>query len=379
MPQDLKAAMVSYNGLVPLFGITGSNGTSETETGLMTVSSLNDWLGRLSDSQFSTSGPTGAWANEWFSVWNYLQYGGSCMVGGTGSTGAYYTQNGTLGTTSTILHNNNQVQLDIVFDGGNTFSSAAAASIAQTRTDCLAVVGNYKDISSLNLASAYDGFTADFGAKNTSEYVVYVAGRKKFTYVSNGVATVYEGSLSPDVAGCFARTAKTDNIWVTPAGYVRGRILNVLYMTQKFSDSDANYFAQGGVNAIYSLPGEGTFLLSNFTSNTSATSAKKQISNMMLSLYLQKQLISVLKRYLFTQNNASTRQQVINSSTPILDAILANGAISSYLLTCDESNNTAAVVAAGNLILDVTIGLVVPATTVTVRVINSATGEVIVS
>ena len=100
---------------------------------------------------------------------------------------------------------------------------------------------------------------------------------------------------------------------------------------------------------------------------------------MMLSLYLQKQLISVLKRYLFTQNNASTRQQVINSSTPILDSILANGAISSYLLTCDESNNTAAVVAAGNLILDVTIGLVTPATTVTVRVINSATGEVIVS
>jgi phage tail sheath protein FI len=379
MPQDLKAGMVSYNGLVPLFGITGSNGTSETETGLMTVSSLNNWLGRLSDSQFSTSGPTGAWANEWFSVWNYLQYGGSCVVGGTGSTGAYYTQDGTLGITSTILHNNNQVQLDIVFDGGNTLSSAAAASIAQTRTDCLAVVGNYKDISSLNLASAYDGFTADFGAKNISEYVVYVAGRKKFTYVSNGVATVYEGSLSPDVAGCFARTAKTDNIWVTPAGYVRGRILNVLYMTQKFSDSDANYFAQGGVNAIYSLPGEGTFLLSNLTSNTSATSAKKQISNMMLSLYLQKQLISVLKRYLFTQNNASTRQQVINSSTPILDSILANGAISSYLLTCDESNNTAAVVAAGNLILDVTIGLVVPATTVTVRVINSATGEVIVS
>jgi len=379
MPQDLKAGMVSYNGLVPLFGITGSNGTSETETGLMTVSSLNNWLGRLSDSQFSTSGPTGAWANEWFSVWNYLQYGGSCVVGGTGSTGAYYTQNGTLDTTSTILHNENQVQLDIVFDGGNTFSSAAAASIARTRTDCLAVVGNYKDISSLNLTSAYNGFTADFGAKNTSEYVVYVAGRKKFTYVSNGVAIVYEGSLSPDVAGCFARTAKTDNIWVTPAGYVRGRILNVLYMTQKFSDSDANYFAQGGVNAIYSLPGEGTFLLSNFTSNTSATSAKKQISNMMLSLYLQKQLISVLKRYLFTQNNASTRQQVVNSSTPILDSILANGAISSYLLTCDESNNTAAVVAAGNLILDVTIGLVVPATTVTVRVINSATGEVIVS
>lgn len=379
MAQDLKAGMVSYNGLVPLFGITGSDGTSETETGLMTVSSLNNWLGRLSDSQFSTSGPTGAWANEWFSVWNYLQYGGSCVVGGTGSTGAYYNQNGILGITNTILHNKNQTQLDIVFDSGNTFSIAAAASVAQTRTDCLAIIGNYKNISSLNLGSAYDGFTADFGAKYTGEYVVYIAGRKKFTYVNNGVATVYDAALSPDVAGCFARTAKTENIWVTPAGYTRGRILNVVYMTQKFSDSDITYFTQGGVNAIYSLPGEGTFLLSNQTANVTGTSAKTKINNMMLSLYLQKELTTILKRYLFQQNNTNTRQQVINSSTPVLDSILANGAISSYTLICDESNNTTAVVDAGDLILDVTIGLVVPAATVTVRVINSATGEVIVS
>jgi hypothetical protein len=60
-------------------------------------------------------------------------------------------------------------------------------------------------------------------------------------------------------------------------------------------------------------------------------------------------------------------------------SILANNGVASYSLICDESNNTLAVQAAGNLILDVVVGLVYPVTTLTIRVTNSATGEVLVS
>jgi hypothetical protein len=223
---------------VPIFGTTGTKGTSEVEIGLMGVSSTNNWLSRLSKSPYSTSGPTGGWASEWFSVWNYLQYGGSCVIGGTGSTGAYYSANGSLGITGTVLHNKNLVELNLVFESGNTFSTGAAINIATTRQDCVAVVGNYRDIATLNMSSAYDGFTADFGVKNIEKHVIYVAGRKKFTYVNGGKANVYEANLAADVAGCFARTSQTNNIWISPAGYTRGRILNVLYLTQKFNDSD---------------------------------------------------------------------------------------------------------------------------------------------
>ena len=379
MPQTLKAGMVSYNGLVNLFGTTGSAGTSEVEIGLMSVSNANNWLARISDSSFSTSGPTGTWATEWFSVWNYLQYGGSCVIGATGSTGSYYNASGVLGTTSTILHNKNLVQLDLVFEGGNTFSSAAATSIATSRQDCVAVIGNYKDIASLNMVSAYDGFTADFGAKQISKYVIYTAGRKKFTYVNGGIASVYEIHLGPDVAGCFARTAQTENIWITPAGMTRGRILNVLYLTQKFSDSDINYFSAGGVNAINSIPGEGTFLLSNITSNpyTAATSASSKINTMMTTLYIKKEMTKVLKNYLYQNNNASLRQQVINSTKPIMDTLKATNGVSDYNLVCDETNNTATVVNAGRLALDVYATFVYPAVTITLRILASDTGEVV--
>jgi Phage tail sheath protein subtilisin-like domain/Phage tail sheath C-terminal domain len=379
MPQDLNAGMVSFKGLVPLFGTTGSNGTSETEIGLMSVTSLNNWLGRLSNSTYKTCGPTGAWATEWFSVWNYLQYGGSCVIGGTGSTGAYYSSNGSLGITLTPLHNKNLVNLDVVFDGGNTFSIGAATNISTTRQDCVAVIGNYKDIATINMSSAYAGFTTDFGVTAGSNYVICVAGRKKFTYVNNSVATVYEGSLSADVAGCFARTSATENIWMTPAGYTRGRILNVLYVTQKFSDSDISYFSSGGVNAITAIPGQGTFLLTNNTSYLPQTSSLAKINVMMLVLYLKKELTRILKQFLFENNSAALRQQVINATNPTLVSIQATNGISTYTLTCDTSNNTDQVIAAGNLVLDVSIDILYPATTIVIRVTNSATGEVLIS
>jgi hypothetical protein len=376
MPQTLKAGMVSYNGLVKLFGTTGSVGTSEVEVGLMQVPSTNNWLGRLSDSSFSTSGPTGAWATEWFSIWNYLQYGGSCVIGATGSTGAYYNATGALGITNTILHNKNIVELDLVFEGGNTFSSAAAVSVATSRQDCVAVIGNYKDIASLSMSSAYDGFTTDFGAKNISKYVIYVAGRKKFTYVNGGIASVYDINLSPDVAGCFTRT---DNIWISPAGMTRGRILNVLYLTQKFSDTDITYFSSGGVNAINSIPGEGTFLLTNITSYpySASTSASSKINTMMATLYIKKEMIKILKSYLYQSNNAGLRQQVITSATPLMETMKATGGVTDYRLVCDETNNTDIIVNSGKLALDVYCTFIYPAVTITLRILASDTGEVV--
>lgn len=140
----LVAGMISTNGLIPLFGTTGSIGISEQETGIMTVPSYNNWITRFNSSSYKSTGPTGAWAGEWWSVYNYLQYGGICVVGGTGSTGDYYSPNGGLCAGNTPLHNTNLINLDVVFDSGNTLSAFHASSVANTRQDCLAFIGNQK-------------------------------------------------------------------------------------------------------------------------------------------------------------------------------------------------------------------------------------------
>ena len=119
----LIAGVVSFKGLIPIFGTTGINGTTaETDIGIMTIPSYNDWVSRLNSSVYQSTGPTGAWAGEWWAVYNYLQYGGGCLVGGTGTTGDYYGGvGGVLTASNTPLHNKSISSFDVVFDAGNTF------------------------------------------------------------------------------------------------------------------------------------------------------------------------------------------------------------------------------------------------------------------
>ena len=369
----LVAGVVSFNGLVTLFGSTGSNGTSEAEIGLMGISSLNDWVARLSSSTVGTAGPTGAWAGEWWAVYNYLQYGGSCLVGGTGSTGDYYRANGTLGVTSTPLHNKYLAPVSVIFEAGNTFSAAAAINAATTRGDCIAVIGNQSRITT-PISSTYSSQSADFGMTAASEFVVYVAGRKKFTAGVGTDVIIREADLSPDVAGCFARSARDASLWVSPAGKTRGRILGVMSLQQTFSETDADNLISGNVNPIVTFPGEGTFLMGNKTTY-SGTGALTNINNASMVAYLKPQLLSIAQNLLFEINDATTRQRFFNSATPVLERIKAGNGITDYRIVCDETNNTPAIIAQNKLVADVYVKPTYAADTIVITIVNTATSQ----
>ena len=124
---DVIIAGIPSPTLLDLFGTV-----SEKEIGIMTIPSYNSWLGKLNDSPYKTSGPTGAWAGEWWSIYNYLQYGGICVVGSTGSLG-----------------NNNLVDLDIIFnDGLSDTMFLDSIELTKTRKDCLGFLGTQKNLKS---------------------------------------------------------------------------------------------------------------------------------------------------------------------------------------------------------------------------------------
>ena len=369
----LVAGAVSINGLVPLFGITGSNGTSEVEIGLMNVTNLNDWVARLNSSTAGAAGPTGSWAGEWWAVYNYLQYGGSCLVGGTGSTGDYYAANGSLTITNTPLHNKGLAPVSVVFDTGNTFSAGAAVSAATTRGDCIAVIGNYQRITT-PLAGAYSSQLLDFGVTAASEYVVYIAGRKKFTAGVGNDVIIRESNLSPDAAGCFARSARDASLWISPAGKTRGRILGVVSLQQSFTESDASYLLAGNVNPIITFTGEGTFLMGNTTSY-SGTGALGDINNASMVAYLKPQLLSVAQGLLFEINDATTRQKFVNGAIPILNRIKAGNGIVDYRVVCDETNNTQAIITQNKLVADVYVQPTYAADTIVINIVNTNTSQ----
>jgi hypothetical protein len=377
----LIAGVVSFNGLIPIFGTTGANGTDqEVQTGLMNIPSYNDWVARLNSSSFQTTGPTAAWAGEWWSVYNYLQYGGICLVGGTGSTGDYFSASGVLTASNTPLHNKSISTFDVVFDSGNTYSAQAAYSIATTRKDCIAYIGNFQNISSLPLSTTYSGQTGDFGITlgiTGTEYVSFVAGRKKFVSdVGQSTGVIYQTNLSADVAGCSARAARSNNVWTSPAGKIRGRILGVVSLQQNFSTADSDYLYAGKVNPVKTFPGEGTFLMGNKTSY-SGTGVLGSINVVAMLAYLKKELLNIADSFLFEVNTPELRQEFISGAVPILESIKSGNGIYSYTIVSDSSNNTSTTIAANKLIVDVILKPTATAETIVITIINSDTSEIL--
>jgi hypothetical protein len=377
----LIAGVVSFNGLIPIFGTTGANGTAqEVQTGLMNIPSYNDWVARLNSSSFQTTGPTAAWAGEWWSVYNYLQYGGICLVGGTGSTGDYFSASGVLTASNTPLHNKSISTFDVVFDSGNTYSAQAAYSIATTRKDCIAYIGNFQNISSLPLSTTYSGQTGDFGITlgiTGTEYVSFVAGRKKFVSdVGQSTGVIYQTNLSADVAGCSARAARSNNVWTSPAGKIRGRILGVVSLQQNFSTADSDYLYAGKVNPVKTFPGEGTFLMGNKTSY-SGTGVLGSINVVAMLAYLKKELLNIADSFLFEVNTPELRQEFISGAVPILESIKSGNGIYSYTIVSDSSNNTSTTIAANKLIVDVILKPTATAETIVITIINSDTSEIL--
>ena len=372
------AGTVSFTGLVPIFGTTGAG--SETEIGIMTIPNMNNWFSRLYSSPQGLCGPTGAWANEWWSIYNYLQYGGICVVGGTGSTGDYYSPTGVLTATNTPLHNKNLISLDAIFDTGITASVQAAISVATSRQDCIAVVGNYKKITGVpGLNSNYNAQATDFGYATDSPYVAYVAGRKKFVAGVGTTVNILESNLSSDVAGCMSRSLRDNKIWYSPAGKTRGRILGVVSLQQNFSETDSAYIYGGNVNPVMSIAGQGTYLMGNKTTYSSTTSPLNRINISVMILYLKKQLLSIAQNYLFEMNDATLRQRMISSSVPVLEEIKAGNGITDYRIVCDETNNTDAVISSGQLVVTVYVKPQYVAETVQITIVNSTTSEAFIA
>ena len=72
-----------------------------------------------------------------------------------------------------------------------------------------------------------------------------------------------------------------------------------------------------------------------------------------LFIYLESQIGNIARSSLFEKNDTQTRQSFINRSTSILNTMKNRGAISTYTVACNGTNNTQAVINAGEFVADV--------------------------
>lgn len=70
---------------------------------------------------------------------------------------------------------------------------------------------------------------------------------------------------------------------------------------------------------------------------------------------LEIEVDAVLQNYVFLYNNPQTRANIVQRITPILQAAQTSGAVDSFSIQCDESNNTEEVISADFGIVDITL------------------------
>ena len=283
------------------------------------------------------NGPTGSWEAHWWSVHNYLLYGGVCVVGFAGSV-----SNTTSGTDTL---KNKSLALDSVF--GYSGDNNNVSAIVSARGDCVGV------------EHIPFGETALAAAKSTSsENMITVFGDKTHVDISRLSSAVVTDSnlittpLSSDVAGCLARTDRVSNPWFSPGGAIRGRILDVVRLAKDLSDSDQDTLYDKGINAVVVFPGEGTMLFGDKT-NKASTSTLSRINVARLFLYLTKVIGTSARSLLFEQNDDITRNLFINAVTPVLETIRGQRGITDFRVICDTTNNTADVVDSNQFVADI--------------------------
>ena len=358
-----ESGSLTRAGFPSQFNLIGAIGnTGERLKGWLEVDNLGNWINRLtskepiglsSDSSNHIGnlsggtgsrwpyGPTGSWKAEWWACHNYLQYGGVLVVGGTGEN-----YNDTSGYDTL---KDKQIPLDVVF--GITADQTSVSSIASSRQDCVAVVPD--STYGLDADNSSYGGTPD-------EFNISVFGMKKHLNVrrnmnendQDGLGSFVETNCAADVAGCISRTDKLSDPWQSPAGFKRGRILDVVSLLDNPSDSQMDTLYALEINPVVTFPGEGTVLFGDKT-GAASTSTLSRINVSRLFIYLKKHVGAAARSILFELNDSSTRASFINATNGLLENIRSRRGLYDYRVVCDETNNTDEIVDANQFVADI--------------------------
>ena len=341
-------ALVSRNGLLTKMGVT-----SEKQQGYLFTNDINDWFTRLRNYTYNTNaaspvsmtgatliasiGPSaaafisasnataGTWQQEWWAVHNFLQYGASCYVGSTGSSA------NTVNVYTSLQPN--EIDFDVMFHGGTSdlhITDIGTVIDAKSGTDfaAIGVMCGTGDAVPTAIGGANQNFKSD-------KYVHTWGHKLHFDTAGNLIRT----NVSADVAGCIARTDRDFYPWFSPAGRIRGRILNVVRIEQNLTDAQQDAAFDAGINPVVTFPGEGTILLGDKT-GASDTSTLSRINVSRLFIFLRKLLSPVARAILFEQNDEDTRARFRLAADSALNQIKGQRGVSDYKIICDSSNNT---------------------------------------
>lgn len=235
------------------------------------------------------------------------------------------------------------VNLLMMGNASNVDANYIIQNIAEVRKDCVAIVGpQYADVVGVNVpGTIVSNVITDRDAMTSSSYAIYC---DNYKYQYDKYNDVYGWvNLTGDVGGVIAQNDQVNDPWISPAGYSKGQIKNVVKMAYTPSLANRDSLYKNGINPILTFPGKGTVLFGDKTM-LSAPSAFDRINVRRLFIVIEKAIATSADNMLFEINDSFTRNLFRNQVEPFLRDVQGRRGIYDFRVIADETNNTPTVI-----------------------------------
>ena len=158
--------------------------------------------------------------------------------------------------------------------------------------------------------------------------------------------------MNGDTAGLCANTDNVADPFFSPAGFNRGQIRGAVKLAYNPTKAQRDVLYTNRINPVIFSPGDGIILFGDKTGLARA-SAFDRINVRRLFLFLEDAISAAAKDQLFEFNDEITRTNFVNIVEPFLRDVQAKRGITDYVVVCDQTNNTAAVIDANEFVADI--------------------------
>lgn len=224
---------------------------------------------------------------------------------------------------------------------------AAIITLCQSRADCFGII----DVpygKTVKQAVAWTnglggGPTDPTAAINSSYAAPYYPWFQVYDSYSQADVWVPPSGF---VAGVMAYTDFAADPWWAPAGETRGLLRNALQVEHSPTQGERDYMYSNGniLNPIVNKSGKGIMIYGQRTSQRAPT-ALDRINVRRLLLYMRKAIATAVDVLVFEPNDEDTWARFRLLCNSVMQEIQGRRGVTEYQVICDETTNTAAVIA----------------------------------
>ena len=343
-----------------IFGLNSPTGI--VTTGYSTGFNLESDVAWNQEAEGITFAASGASTNT---LAGGLNYNGQANTTSAGSLTATLAE---LSDGYDLFENTENFKVDFLLMGSAAYNISDAQalankliSVAELRKDAIAFISPYRgaalsdtsvqtDVTVRSAADITDNVVEFYAPVTSSTYAVFDSGYKyMYDRFSNTFRYV---PLNGDIAGLCARNDINNFAWYSPAGTSRGAILNAVKLAYNPSKTQRDVLYSNRINPVIFSPGAGIILFGDKT-GFGKSSAFDRINVRRLFIYLEEAISQAAKDSLFEFNDEITRTNFVNTVEPFLRDVQAKRGIFDYVVICDETNNTAAVIDNNEFVADI--------------------------